>query len=58
MAYGVGNNYARGERLDPPEDHCPPEYDYDADLGRSVKVQRLDPELDACRDDERDAFDD
>ena len=39
MAYGVGTDYARGERIDPDE---PPaghwEYEYNLDLGESERV--------------------
>jgi len=39
MAYGVGSDYARGERISPEESregHW--EYDYNSDLGRSERV--------------------
>lgn len=45
MAYGVGTDYRHGEVMDPPEvpsGHY--EYDYDADLGRSVRYWASDEE--------------
>jgi hypothetical protein len=51
VAFGIGTNYAIGERMDPQDFREQPEYEYNADLGYSEPIRKrhpLDDDIDSA----------